>query len=169
MGRPYPDKERMMFYDAVDGRRLYLITPVKEFLHIGFRGLHKLFQGIQHVEVALPVGFLGLSLQLVRRSSVGVGSLLFVLHHILGSLHDELLRLEIVLHPGGLLSQLPARLVDIEVQISIFFKVGMGLIGPVQQSVDEGRLVAEGGFEIVLVFFQLKGPLIDVVARSPWV
>ena len=47
MGRPYPDEEGMSPDDAVDRRRLDLVAAIEEFLHIGFGGLHQLFQGVQ--------------------------------------------------------------------------------------------------------------------------
>ena len=77
--------------------------------------------------------------------------------------HDEPLGLEVVLHAGSLFAQLPSGLVDVQVQVSIFFEVGAGAIGAVEEAVDDGRLVTEGGLEPVVVSFQLKGLLVDII------
>src|SRR5450432_1117342 len=157
MRRSHPYEKGMMLYNAIDRMGLYLVAPVEEFFHIGRRRLHKPLQGIQHVQITPAIGVFGLLLQAIGRFLVRIGFfVLFLLHHVLGGLDDQLFGLEIVLHAGSLFAQFLPGLVNIEVEIGILFEIGAGIVGPVEQAIDQRRLIAKRRLDLVLVFIQLE-------------
>jgi hypothetical protein len=71
--------------------------------------------------------------------------------------------LEIVFHASGLFAQFAPGLIDVQVEVGIFFEIGLAAVGAIEEAVDDGRFVAEGGPERVFIFFELKRAFADIV------